>query len=643
MARNRPNLVCTARRAILLLLVAACSQAPEIANDPIQGFEVAYSLLAMESEQEILEAPKEHPPRQDLFQPRRSGEEAHYSHLPALILRPTTRVRYELPAVHPSAELRFTLCPALNAYGGSAQATVTATWNGQPCFEESLDCSKQVPAEERRWRHYSIPVPTGGVLEFLVTFEGPHEVPPQIGLGRLQVGVPFDAPRSTSAPARPNVVLVVIDTLRADRLGCYGADKPLSPVMDALAERGTRFARAYSSAPWTLPGTASILTGKTPYEHGVGISNSFYLSDAFDTLAEPFQRHGVTTAAFTCNPLIAGSRNFDQGFEHFRNYRWARAKVIHDDVVEWLDARGDERFFLYLHTVDPHDPYEPTEATAKRLVGPAPADFIPRELRPQAGQFYGPDGFDKERLISSNNHQFELYDAEVFDVDEALGRIIDKLRALDLLDKTIIAVTSDHGEEFLEHGWVGHNSQLHDEQTHVPLIIAGPGIPSGEVVETALENRYLFRTILEAAHVPGAPSTEPNLLERDADGQLAPQTEDLPVLLVNGPSKYADFESRTLVNLRSTQALIDGDWRFQLGAPANDETPTIIALYNLASDPQCQTNLADQYPQRLDQMRARAHELITEARDNRPALVPSTQGTLDLLRANGYLGDDSED
>lgn len=603
----------------------------------MRGFEVIYSLLAMEEQREVLEAPAQ--PKQDLFQPRRGGDGADFSHLPAVIVTPNTRLRYRLPAAHPDAELRFSLAPAMNAYHANASILVEATWNGEPCFETTLNCAKETPAEERRWRYFSIPIPTGGTLEIQTTYQGPRKASPEMGIGRLQVGVPFEAPRVTSAPGRPNVVLVVIDTLRADRLSCYGAGSPTSPVIDALAARGVRFARAYSSAPWTLPGTASILTGKAPPEHGIGVSASFYLSDGLESLAEPFQRAGVTTGAFTCNPLIAEGRNFDQGFETFQNYRWVRASAIHDQVVQWLDDHAQHRFFLYLHTVDPHDPYEPTPESAARFAGEAPPGFLPLELRPEMTQFYSEDGYDEEILQASNAHQFKLYDAEVHDVDQALGRVVDKLEQLGILDQTIIAVTSDHGEEFLEHGWVGHNSQLYDEQVHVPLVIAGPGIPSGEVAEARIENRLLYRTLLEAAGIEGGPRTEPYLLERGPDGELAGGMREQPVYLVNGPSKRADYGTRTLVDMRNVRAMIQGKWRLNVGTPLDSKLPRIALLFDLDADPDCLVDVSAQHPERVQSMKVALEKWFQAGRKRQPPMVPSTEGTLELLRANGYIGD----
>jgi arylsulfatase A-like enzyme len=613
---------------LVALLLCACGEPAGPPAEPMHGFEVLYSLLEFGEELELLEAPKDSAPRQDLFKPRRSGDE-DFSTYPAVIVRAPTHMRYQLPPSHGRAELRFTLAPAMNAYAGQGKLRVSATLSGEPCFDVELDCSRDVPEEQRLWRHYTIPVPRGGVLEFRVDYTGPRKLVPELGLGRLQVGVPFTAPRTTVSGGRPNVLLVVIDTLRADRLGCYGADKPLTPVMDSLASRGTRFAAAYSAAPWTLPGTASILTGKSPPEHGIGASGSFYLPDAHDTLGEICQRQGLTTAAFTCNPLIAAGRNFDQGFESFKNYRWPSSNLILDDVVEWLRANGDQRFFLYLHPTDPHYPYEPSAESAARFVGEAPEGFFAGELRPETGRHYFDPEFDTQLLVDSNAHQFDLYDGEVFDVDVSIGRILEELEALGVLDETIVCITSDHGEEFLEQGWVGHGSQLFDEQVRVPLIMAGPGVPAGEVVTAPLENRHLVRTLLEAAQLSSpAHLLSPNLLERGA------------VYLINGATTFADFERREMRKLKNAHSVIQGRWRMLFGNPAPPDTEQLIALYDLSTDPDCRINVAAEHPDKVRELRILGQTWQQAGRARRPRLVPTTAGTLELLRSNGYLGDE---
>lgn len=624
---------------LFALLLNSCGEPADTSAEPMHGFEVLYSLLEYGDELEVVEAPPDAAPRQDLFKPRRGGD-GDFSTLPSVIVRAPTCLRYQLPPGHAQAELRFTLAPAMNAYAGEGKIQVSATLGGATCLDVELDCSRAIPESQRLWRHYTIPVPRGGALEFKVTYSGPKQVPPDLGLGRLQVGVPFEAARTQVSGGRPNVLLVVIDTLRSDRLGCYGAEKPLTPVMDSLAARGTRFASAYSAAPWTLPGTASILTGKSPPEHGIGL-DAFFLSDAFDTLGEICQRQGLTTAAFTCNPLIAAGRNFDQGFEHFKNYRWANSGAIHNDVVDWLRANGQQRFFLYLHTTDPHYPYEPSAESAALFVGEAPAGFLSGELRPETGRHYFDEDFDSELLVASNAHQFELYDGEVFDVDASLGRILGELEALGVLDETIICVTSDHGEEFLEKGWVGHGSQLFDEQLRVPLILAGPGVPAGEVVEAPLENRHLVPTLLEVAQLRTPPHFKgPDLLERDADGDLAPGIQNLPVYLINGASTFADFEHRELRKLQNMHSVIRGQWRLLFGNPAPPDTEKLIVLYDLSTDPNCLINVASEHPEVVQELRQLGHTWQLDGRALRPRLVPTTAGTLELLRSNGYLGDD---
>ena len=180
----------------------------------------------------------------------------------------------------------------------------------------------------------------------------------QVGFARLTL-VSRRVVRSTPASAdKPNLVLFVMDTLRADRTSAYGYSKPTTPALEALALRGTKFESAYSTAPWTWPSTASLLTGLTPQSHGVLDFYSSYLASSLETLPEAALRAGLRTGAFIGNPLIVGQRNFDQGFHHFRSTRATQlldTDVLVPEAIDWLDEAARGRFMLYVQAMEPHD------------------------------------------------------------------------------------------------------------------------------------------------------------------------------------------------------------------------------------------------------------------------------------------------
>jgi len=273
------------------------------------------------------------------------------------------------------------------------------------------------------------------------------------------------------APTR-GYVLISIDTLRADHVGTYGYPKPTTPFLDSLAARGVLFERAYAPIPATLPSHLSMFTGLYPGEHGV-YPPSGVLSPDIPTLPERFRAAGFRTAGHSEGGYVMGGYGFARGFEE-----WSDTEYGSDADVDRTFGRGaeflarlapGERFFLFLHTYAVHDPYAPPGGAGEFFAGEPPADA------------FEPTG---ENLASFNRGRLRvapgavdwyraLYDASVRYVDGALERLVGELERLGLAEETTLVVTSDHGEEFLEHGRLAH-TQIYPESLHVPLIVVPP-------------------------------------------------------------------------------------------------------------------------------------------------------------------------
>jgi arylsulfatase A-like enzyme/Flp pilus assembly protein TadD len=251
---------------------------------------------------------------------------------------------------------------------------------------------------------------------------------------------------------RPSVLLVTIDTLRADHVGAYGAVDARTPVLDRLAAEGTRFTTAISSAPLTLPSHASILTGLYPPRHGVRCNGISRLQPSFDTITERLRDAGYATGAVVGSYVLAGKYGLDQGFQHYDDDTRSQgnpaerpASEVSDGALAWLEHAG-KPFFLWVHYYDPHERYAPPEPFATRFAG-----------RP--------------------------YDGEIAYVDSELGRLLDALAGHGELEDTLIAVTSDHGESLGEHAELTHSYTLYDAVLAVPLVFRGPGVPADRRVE----------------------------------------------------------------------------------------------------------------------------------------------------------------
>ena len=318
-------------------------------------------------------------------------------------------------------------------------------------------------------------------------------------------GKPLPEP-SQEEQANPSVLLVSIDTLRADRLGCYGYERDTSPNLDALADRGVVFENAFSTAPWTLPGHMSIFTSLYPSFHKLE-STSRRLSPNVPTLTESVKALGYRTSGFVMTVLLAKHWGFGRGFDfYYRHQEVVRAEKQTSTAIDWLDwhlfqqrrKKEPEEFFLFVHYFDPHETYSPPEPFLSMYTGDYTGTISPDDQVTKT--------FAERDFPTAEDHQYvlDLYDGEIRYTDRELGRLLDRLEALALLDEMIVIVTSDHGEEFKEHGSMGHQSTVHREQLQVPLIIVGPGLPTGARVDSQVSLVDVYPTLsgLLGADVP---------------------------------------------------------------------------------------------------------------------------------------------
>lgn len=322
----------------------------------------------------------------------------------------------------------------------------------------------------------------------------------------------LDRPRTSSDP--PNVILLVVDTLRADRLGSYGSRTSSTPNIDSLARDGILFDPVVSQASWTLPSHASLFTGLNPSRHGADSVLST-LPLRFETLAEHFQAAGWGTHAILYKPVLADA-GLDQGFDSFFNV--PKVVVQADDnlrkALKWLDENEDRRFFLFLHFDDPHQPYTQPAEFLDRQIEEHMARFqaqLPLSISSRFAKNLEPGGpkLREHKNGSALSDSFKtlsrkLYDSEVEYVDDRIGRFLKALRQRGLYEKTLIVFCSDHGESYWEHGEVfGHDANnFYEEVVRVPLIIK-PADRSpfrrGQRVRAQVRLYDLMPTILEMA------------------------------------------------------------------------------------------------------------------------------------------------
>ena len=376
---------------------------------------------------------------------------------------------------------------------------------------------------------------------------------------------------------RPNVLLLVVDTLRAEHVGCYGAERPTSPHIDRLAAGGVRFERAYATSPWTKPSVASILTGLHPSTHGV-MTGLQQVSSELRTLPEILSENGYATFGLVSNFLLRAKEGFGQGFERYDaseigGHSYVSTPGLTEKALVALEdlAAGERPFFLFVHYFDPHYNYRDHAE-----VGFAPS---------RAGRLDGSESIHELRRMLEDLEEDEiellraLYDEEVRFTDAGIGSLLEKLERLGLGERTVVVLTADHGEEFLERGWLGHTRTLYEELVWVPLVVRAPGLEPGSFT-SPVSLVSVESTVLDLVGIedPGADLQGLSLLPL-LRGQTA---GNVPVFAEVDFSPT--FEAR---NLAHKKAVIGG--RYKL---IRDDWTGDVELYDLLGDPGERVDLA---------------------------------------------------
>jgi arylsulfatase A-like enzyme/Tfp pilus assembly protein PilF len=381
------------------------------------------------------------------------------------------------------------------------------------------------------------------------------------------------APKQAT-PWRPlNVVIVTIDTLRADRLGCYGYSRAATPHLDRLATRGVLFENATASAPATTPSHASMFTGTYPPVHGVRNAGGFALSPSHETLAEMLQAKGWQTAAFVGASVLDRVYGLNQGFSHyddrmpdspanrFLEEASRPAVQVVDQAIAWLDKASSQPFFLWVHVYDPHAPHD------------APPPFKePYRLRP--------------------------YDGEIAYTDQHLGRLFAAIERKSPAEKSLMMVLADHGESLAEHGEYYHGVFLYDATLRIPWFIIAPGLPAGLRVKAQARTVDLLPTVLA-------------LLEAETPS-ICQGTSLLPALSGKDvPTTYSYSEAlypKLNMGWAELRGMRTNQWKYVL-APRPE-------LYDLANDPAELHNIIEQHPDKARQLRAEIQKLVPTQGDS---------------------------
>lgn len=424
---------------------------------------------------------------------------------------------------------------------------------------------------------------------------------------------PEDAPAEAEAPVvapkprpGPNVILLVMDTVRADRCSVHGYERPTTPYLEEFAEDAVVFDQAWSPAPWTAPSHASLFTGLLPARHGLRAGVSRHLSDARETLAETLREAGWATAGFSNAPPVSRAYGFDQGFELFREMfsdpGWTHppARRTHQFAAEWAEAMDAEgrAFFLFVNDFDAHLPYRPVDELRERFVqGDVSVD---RQL--EAMQFgFGHALEYNLRLVPHDEGQdallSDLYDGSIATLDAEIRTLFERLDAKGLLRDSVVVIVGDHGDNLGEYGLHDHQFSVHRGLLHVPLIVRAPehfvgGRRSTDVVR--LED--LHPTLLELVGLPVPSNLDGVSILADTQGRVARGALGEPKVLIEHAGRMfpgADFAPFR----RSLRSVFDGRHQLILGSDGSR------VLYDLGPDGDAFHDLSGDLPDVVERLR----------------------------------------
>lgn len=441
-------------------------------------------------------------------------------------------------------------------------------------------------------------------------------------------------------PEPPNVLFIVVDTLRADRLGLYGHDRPTSPSIDALGARGMVVDRAYAPSSWTLPSVASYLTNLQPPEHGV-LDWTSRLPDTVPYLPEALRDAGYTTVGIVGNANVNADMGFGRGFDLFLEARtepkaaktglplYPSAQDLTELAMDALGRLKGGRWFLYVHYMDPHAPYLLPPGADDPFADPDYDGFLVTELdavRPVMGPRYMrayPYFWSKYQEGERDQERIRaLYDAKIAYVDRWIGTLLNALDDLDPNQETLIVFTSDHGEGLFEHGIREHEDEPYEHQIRVPLVLAGAGLPRGARVDGPAE-------IVDLPRVVAGRAGQGERFETVA------QTNDVLPALVGGESPPPNPSVLSHVRIADRDlvawALQQGDRKLMVAGEASQ-------VFDLAEDPDERVDLTGRTPETEKALAATLAERMN-------ALAPAAAGPggavdealLEQLRALGYI------
>lgn len=506
----------------------------------------------------------------------------------------------EVPAAASAPRLRFqlgALPEAVREKGDGSRLTVAFVDDAGETELGVRELDPKNDRDARGWQRVDLDLtPVAGRtgrLVFRVT--DVDDVPDE--LDALLVATPRVEPASADAKAPAyNVLLIGVDTLRADRMSAFGYDRDTTPALAALAAEGVRFDETRAQAPWTLPSFSSTLTSLYPSAHGAGRGGHDEWEPIDPTtlaLAEVLARNGYETVGIVANGLISPRYGLDQGFDSYRS-AWSMESVQTDTprVIDFVERHDATPWFLFWHIMDPHLPYDAplefrqkfTDPAYKGRFGGSRPNVPFQVLDPRPGRrWFAHEGPPKPPDLTPEDVQYvaDYYDAEIAEMDAAVGRVLDALRANGQYERTIVAFVADHGEGLGDHGHYHHGYTLFDDQVHIPMLLRIPGAHVGRVIERPVAAIDLAPTLLGAL------------------GIAIPDTfQGVDRLAANAPADDHFFIEYPTYDSSAEKGWIEGRFKY-----LHDPVFHTEALYDTVADPGELTNIVAAHPDVVERAR----------------------------------------
>jgi arylsulfatase A-like enzyme len=468
---------------------------------------------------------------------------------------------------------------------------------------------------------------------------------------------------TTTAPKnRPNVLVYMIDTLRADHTSLYGYARDTTPYLKNLGVQGLVFDDCLVQATWTKPSVASLMTSLYSYTHAIRKDDDTIPQGAA-TLAEQLRAAGYVTASMITNPLVGRLSGLQRGFDYLSEWEVAARylKVDEDRATDsaglnrilfpWLERHRDEPFFLYAHATDPHAPYRPPPGFEEKFANPPESPEFDRDFTRLKKIALSRGGFGVSRALCLNSgidpdrflrRAIDRYDGKILHNDRSIERLASKLRDLGILDNTLIVVVSDHGEEFWEHGWTGHGQSLYQELAHGVLLMWNPKlIPSPRRIAEPVQLIDVMPTVLDLLGIKIPAVVQGRSLAPFAVGK--PFQSRGPVMTSRFAHPYSQHDEMLPENHIDSLALLDAGWKLIYREKGKEFGLNKVELYDRRADPADATNVAAQHPREVDKMMAGISAWLDAQKQVRGVLgrggkAALDQNTMDRLRSLGYIG-----